>query len=157
MLLELIGDSSQPIVMGVLNVTPDSFSDGGHLYDSRGLSTDALLASASQLLSEGATILDVGGESTRPGAAPISVQQELDRVIPAIELLVSEFDTFISVDTSTPEVMKAAAGAGAHLINDVRALQREGAVGVVAELGLPVCLMHMQGEPWFYARKSTVC
>lgn len=135
-------DLSAPVVMGVLNVTPDSFSDGG-----RFLETDVMLRRVADMLADGASIIDVGGESTRPGAEPVSTQQELDRVIPAIEAIHSEFDTIISLDTSTAEVIRAGAAAGAGFINDVRALRREGALRAAADTGLPVCLMHMQGEP----------
>ena len=131
-----------PVVMGVLNVTPDSFSDGG-----RFLAADAALRQAEAMVAHGAAIVDVGGESTRPGAEPVSVQEEIDRVIPVIEALAERVDAVISVDTSTPEVMRAAATAGAGLINDVRALRRDGALEVAAATHLPVCLMHMQGEP----------
>jgi dihydropteroate synthase len=135
-------DLSVTRVMGVVNVTPDSFSDGG-----RFVKADAALDQARQLIAAGASILDVGGESTRPGATPVSVQEELDRVLPVIQTLVSEADVVLSVDTSTPEVMREVARAGAHLINDVRALSREGALQAAVEVGLPVCLMHMQGQP----------
>lgn len=137
-------DLSRPQVMGILNVTPDSFSDGG-----RFVSRDAALAQARAMVEQGAALVDVGGESTRPGALPVSEQEELDRVIPVIERIAAELDVVISVDTSTPAVMEAAAKAGAHLINDVRALRRPGALEVAARSGLPVCLMHMQGEPGF--------
>jgi dihydropteroate synthase len=132
--------------MAVMNITPDSFSDGGSLYRDH-VELDAVFAHAEQCLSEGATILDVGGESTRPGAKPVSDNEELSRVIPVIEGLASRFDAMISVDTSTPQVMIEAARAGAKLINDVRALQREGAVAAALATNLPVCLMHMQGIP----------
>ena len=135
-------DLSSPVVMGVLNVTPDSFSDGGS-FVGRGKA----LAHAGAMLESGAAIIDVGGESTRPGAAPVSVQEELDRVVPVVEALVQEFQCIVSVDTSTPEVMLAAASVGAGLINDVRALRIPGALDAVAGLELPVCLMHMQGQP----------
>ena len=135
-------DLSSPVVMGVLNVTPDSFSDGGSF-----VGRDKALAHAGNMLGNGAAIIDVGGESTRPGALPVSVQEELDRVVPVVEALVQEFQCIVSVDTSTPEVMLAAAGVGAGLINDVRALKRPGALNAVAGLDLPVCLMHMQGQP----------
>lgn len=131
-----------PAVMGILNVTPDSFSDGGLYHTS-----DAALNHARQMIADGADIIDVGGESTRPGAAPVTVDEELGRVIPVIESLRREFDIPISVDTSTPAVMAAASLAGANLINDVRALRRPGALEAAAQTGLPVCLMHMQGEP----------
>lgn len=133
---------SEPHVMGILNITPDSFSDGGQ-YNS----LDAALRRAERMLEAGAGILDVGGESTRPGAQEVSVQQELDRVAPLVERLVREFDALVSVDTSTPRVMTEAARLGAGLLNDVRALQREGALQAAAATGLPVCLMHMRGEP----------
>jgi len=133
--------------MGVLNTTPDSFSDGGDLLVDGCLSLDKVLPRCAQMLAEGAVIIDVGGESTRPGATPISVQQELDRVIPAVAAIAARFDTIISVDTSSAEVITAAAAVGAGLINDVRALERSGALKAAAATGLPVCLMHMQGRP----------
>ena len=133
--------------MGVINTTPDSFSDGGSLYTDSKLDLVLVLSRALAMVEQGASILDVGGESTRPGAAPVSVQQELDRVIPCIESIRNHSDVMISVDTSSPEMMRAAADAGASMINDVRALGREGAITAVAQLQLPVCLMHMQGEP----------
>lgn len=139
-------DLNQPQVMGILNITPDSFSDGGQLFTG-GVNLDAVLQRAARMVEEGASFLDVGGESTRPGAAPVSVQQELDRVLPVVEALAGRFDVVVSVDTSTPEVMTAAAGLGAGLINDVRALGRPGALAAAAGTGLPVCLMHMQGQP----------
>jgi dihydropteroate synthase len=129
-------------VMGILNVTPDSFSDGG-LYASR----DTALKRALEMVAEGADIIDVGGESTRPGAAPVSAAEEIDRVVPVIEAISDACSVPISVDTSKPEVMRASAAAGAAMLNDVRALTLEGAASAAAELGLPVCLMHMQGEP----------
>lgn len=132
----------RPRIMGVLNLTPDSFSDGGMLAD-----VDSALAAALRMVEEGADIIDVGGESTRPGAPAVGVQEELDRVLPLIERLAAASPVPISIDTSKPEVMRAAVGAGAGLINDVRALRREGALEAAAELGVPVCLMHMQGEP----------
>ncbi|CDH43497.1 MAG: dihydropteroate synthase [Candidatus Competibacteraceae bacterium] len=135
-------DLSQPVVMGVLNVTPDSFSDGG-LYSSL---ADALHR-AELMVVEGAALIDVGGESTRPGAMPVSVQEEMDRVLPVVERLARELSVPISVDTSKPEVMRAAACAGAGLINDVRALRLPGALEAAVASGLPVCLMHLQGEP----------
>jgi len=133
---------SAPVVMGVLNVTPDSFSDGGQYVNA-----EAALRRASAMVDAGAAIIDIGGESTRPGAAAVSVQQELDRVMLALERIATELDVVISVDTSTPEVMTAAAAAGAGMINDVRALLRPGALAAAAASGLPVCLMHMQGDP----------
>lgn len=135
-------DLSQPRVMGVLNVTPDSFSDGGqHVV------LDAALRRAREMLAEGAVIIDVGGESTRPGAEPVSEQQEMERVLPVVERLSKELDALISIDSMKPVVMRAAVDAGASIINDVNALQAEGAVAVAAETGAAVCLMHMRGEP----------
>ncbi len=133
--------------MGVMNITPDSFSDGGKLFTAGKPAIDAIKARAQQMVADGAHILDVGGESTRPGATAVSTQQELDRVIPCIEALSAEVDVTLSVDTSSPEVMRAAAAAGAGLLNDVRALSRKGALETAAALNLPVCFMHMQGEP----------
>ena len=133
--------------MGILNVTPDSFSDGGALYAGRSLSLDKVLERARDMVANGADIIDIGGESTRPGAAPVSPQEEMDRVLPAVELLAREVDVILSVDTSNPELMLAATAAGAGLINDIRALSRPGALRAAAACGVPVCLMHMQGEP----------
>lgn len=135
-------DLSVPQVMGILNVTPDSFSDGG-----RFLGRDAALRQAEQMLAEGATLIDIGAESTRPGAAPVGVQEELDRLLPVVEAVASRLDVIISVDTSSPQAMRESAALGAGLINDVRALMRPGALAAAAASGLPVCLMHMQGEP----------
>jgi dihydropteroate synthase len=132
----------RPRVMGILNITPDSFSDGGDW-----LNFPQALMHAHHMAAAGADIIDIGGESTRPGAAPVSVQQELDRTIPIIEAVRSELRLPISIDTSKPEVMRAAVEAGAGFINDVFALRREGAVEAAAELRVPVCLMHMLGEP----------
>jgi dihydropteroate synthase len=132
----------RPRIMGIVNVTPDSFADGG-AHDN----TDQAVAHALVLAEQGADILDVGGESTRPGAAEVSLEEELRRVIPVIERLARETDLPISIDTSKPEVMRAAVAAGAGFINDVFALRREGAMEAAAELGVPVCLMHMLGEP----------
>lgn len=129
--------------MGILNITPDSFSDGGAFFND----IDAALQAALNMEHDGATMIDVGGESTRPGAIPISVDEELDRVIPVIEKIRAHSAITISVDSSTPEVMQAAVAAGANFINDVRALQRDGALTMAAQLQVPVCLMHMQGEP----------
>ena len=129
-------------VMGIVNVTPDSFSDGGR-YNS----VDLAVRRAQEMVSDGATFVDVGGESTRPGAAPVSEQEELDRVCPVVEAIAREVDTVISVDTSTPSVIRESARLGAGLINDVRALERDGAVEATVETGLPVCLMHMKGAP----------
>ena len=134
-------DLSAPSIMGVLNITPDSFSDGGQFFNGNKVDRDKVLASVETMISQGADIIDLGGESTRPGAKPVSVQQELDRVIPVLELLSANHDSIYSVDTSTPEVMLEAAKAGANLINDVRALQRQGALLAAAKTGLPVCLM----------------
>ncbi|WP_417519540.1 dihydropteroate synthase [Marinobacter sp.] len=135
-------DMSRCHVMGVLNVTPDSFSDGGRFNK-----LDAALLKARQMFSDGAAFIDVGGESTRPGAAKVSVQEELDRVCPVIDAVSRQLDVIVSVDTSTPEVMAEAVRQGAGLINDVRALQRDGAVAAAAGAGVPVCIMHIQGEP----------
>ena len=135
-------DLGQPVVMGVLNVTPDSFSDGGHFSD-----RDAALARALRMIDEGAGIIDIGGESTRPGAAPASLDQELTRVIPVIEILRRESPVFISIDTSKSGVMRAACDAGADIINDVRALTEPDAVAAAAATRAGVCLMHMRGEP----------
>lgn len=128
--------------MGILNVTADSFSDGGSF-----ITRQAALRRAREMVAEGAAIVDVGGESTRPGASPVDVQEELDRVVPVIEAIRAELPTVVSVDTSKPGVMRAAVAAGAGLINDVRALREDGALQAAVELGVPVCLMHMQGEP----------
>ncbi len=133
---------SRTAIMGILNVTPDSFSDGGIF-----LARDAAVAHALAMVEEGADLIDVGGESTRPGAQAVSVQEELDRVIPVIEAIARTVPVPISIDTSKPEVMRAAIAAGAGLVNDVRALRAPGAVETVAALKVPVCLMHMQGEP----------
>jgi dihydropteroate synthase len=132
----------RPRVMGIVNVTPDSFSDGGHHAD-----VEAAVAHGLRLAAEGADLLDVGGESTRPGAAPVTLEEELRRVVPVIERLARETALPVSVDTSKPEVMRAAVAAGAGMINDVHALRREGALDAAAALGVPVVLMHMQGEP----------
>ena len=140
-------DLSRPRIMGVLNVTPDSFSDGGQLYRDGRVDTDALLKGAEQMLGEGAHILDVGGESTRPGATVVSEAEELDRVATAVEALDQHYDTIISVDTSTPSVMSESAKCGAGLLNDVRGFQRPQALQTAADSGLALCVMHMQGEP----------
>ena len=132
----------RPRIMGIVNVTPDSFSDGG-----QHASTDAAVAHALRLAEEGADILDIGGESTRPGAGEVPLELELARVIPVIERLAKETALPISIDTSKPDVMRAAVAAGAGMINDVCALRREGALDAAAALGVPVCLMHMQGDP----------
>lgn len=135
-------DLSRPRVMGILNVTPDSFSDGGDF-----LSRDHALRQAMTMLDAGADIIDIGGESTRPGASDVSAAEEIDRVVPLIETLARDRQALISVDTSKPEVMRAAVHAGAVLINDVYALRREGALQAAAELPAAICLMHMLGTP----------
>ncbi|WP_323845309.1 dihydropteroate synthase [Microbulbifer magnicolonia] len=140
-------DLSRPVVMGILNTTPDSFSDGGSYYAGGALDLDLALRRAEQMLREGAEIIDVGGESTRPGASPVSEQQELDRVLPVVEAISANLDAIVSVDTSTPAVISESAAAGAGMINDVRALERPGALAAAAGTDLPVCLMHMQGQP----------
>lgn len=135
-------DLARTHVMGILNATPDSFSDGGRYRQ-----LDAALRHAEAMVEAGATLIDVGGESTRPGAAAVSVAEELERVAPVVEIIARELDVIISVDTSTPQVMLETARLGAGLINDVRSLRREGALEAAAQTGLPVCLMHMLGEP----------
>lgn len=135
-------DLAHTHVMGILNVTPDSFSDGGRFAP-----LDAALRHAEAMVLAGATLIDVGGESTRPGAPVVSPQAELDRVAPVVERIARELDVIISVDTSAPMVMTEVARLGAGLINDVRSLRREGALQAAAATGLPVCLMHMLGEP----------
>lgn len=135
-------DLSRCHVMGVLNVTPDSFSDGGR-YNR----PEAALNRARRMVEDGASFIDIGGESTRPGAAPVSVQEELDRVCPVVEAIHRELDTVISVDTSSADVIREAASLGAGLINDVRSLTRDGALGAAVSAGIPVSLMHMKGEP----------
>ena len=135
-------DLGLPIIMGILNLTPDSFSDGGQ-FDG----FDAAIKHARQMVDDGAKIIDVGGESTRPGAQAVSVQQELDRVIPVIEKLSQSLSAVISIDTNKASVMQAAVAAGAGFINDVWALQKPDTLRVVAELCVPICLMHMQGSP----------
>ncbi len=131
-----------PQVMGIVNVTPDSFSDGGKFN-----SVDAALEQVEAMIASGVTIVDIGGESTRPGAPDVELQEELERVIPVIQAIRERFDVWISVDTSKAEVMRQAVAAGADIINDVRALQEPGALEVAAEAGVPICLMHMQGQP----------
>lgn len=135
-------DMARCHVMGVLNVTPDSFSDGGQFNR-----PEVAIARARQMAADGALFIDVGGESTRPGATPVSVQEELDRVCPVVEAIAKELDVVVSVDTSAPEVMSEAVALGAGLINDVRGLQRDGAPEAVARAGVPACIMHIQGEP----------
>ncbi len=144
-------DLSTPVVMGVVNVTPDSFSDGATLGTMSNshfqVSVDSALARAEQMVNAGADIIDVGGESTRPGADPVSVTEELQRVIPVIEAIRDKLDTAVSVDTSSPAVMTEACKCGADLINDIRALRKEGALTAAADSGAAVCLMHTLGEP----------
>ena len=135
-------DLSRAIVMGILNVTPDSFSDGGR-FDR----VEQALEHAMRMQQEGADIIDIGGESTRPGASSVSVDEELERVIPVIRAIRQQTSLPISIDTSKPEIMRAAVGEGANMVNDVNALQAKGALEACAELSVPVCLMHMQGEP----------
>lgn len=135
-------DLSRPKVMGILNITPDSFSDGGSHNTFK-----QALQHAQRMISEGVDIIDIGGESTRPRATPVTEQEELDRVIPVLEFLANRFNTLLSIDTSKPAVMLEAKKAGAHLINDVFALKKPGALKAAAQTGLPVCLMHMQGHP----------
>ncbi|MGU5674253.1 dihydropteroate synthase [Aeromonas hydrophila] len=132
----------RPHVMGILNVTPDSFSDGGHFNQ-----LERAMTHARQMVAEGATLIDIGGESTRPGAPDVSEQEELDRVIPVVERMVAELEVMISLDTSKAAVMREGCAAGAHLINDVRALLEPGALAAAAVANVPVCLMHMQGQP----------
>ena len=135
-------DLSHTHVMGILNITPDSFSDGGRFTQ-----RDAALRHAEEMVAAGATLIDVGGESTRPGARVVTALEELERVAPIVEALNRELDVVISVDTSTPSVIRESARLGAGLINDVRSLSRDGALDAAAATGLPVCLMHMRGEP----------
>lgn len=132
----------RPHVMGILNVTPDSFSDGGHFNQ-----LERAMTHARQMVAEGATLIDIGGESTRPGAPDVSEQEELDRVLPVVERMARELDVMISLDTSKAAVMREGCAAGAHLINDVRALLEPGALAAAAAADVPVCLMHMQGQP----------
>jgi dihydropteroate synthase len=132
----------RPRVMGVLNVTPDSFFDGGRYFE-----PSVAIAHGVSMAEQGADILDIGGESARPGALPVSLQEELDRVLPVVETLRHQVEIPISIDTAKPEVMRAAVAAGAAMINDVNALRSPGALTAAAEMGVPVCLMHMQGRP----------
>ena len=134
--------AGRPLVCGILNVTPDSFSDGGRFAD-----VDRAVAHGCSLADEGADLIDIGGESTRPGARPPTLAEELDRVVPVVEALTRQVPVPLSVDTSRPEVMRAAVTAGAGMINDVRALRSPGALDAAAQLGVPVCLMHMQRSP----------
>ena len=139
---DLVLDLNYPQIMGILNVTPDSFSDGGTHN-----TLDAALRHTEAMIAAGATMIDIGGESTRPGAAEVSVAEEMDRVVPVVEAIARRFEVWISVDTSKAEVIRGSAEAGANLINDIRSLQEPGALDAVVQSGLPVCLMHMQGEP----------
>lgn len=140
-------DLSRPHIMGILNVTPDSFSDGGELLQGGRVAMTRVLERAETMVTAGATLLDIGGESTRPGAAPVSEAEELERVAPVVEALAARFDAVVSVDTSNAAVIRTCALLGAGLINDVRALARPGAMEAVAATDLPVCLMHIQGDP----------
>lgn len=135
-------DLTTPQVMGILNTTPDSFSDGGKYS-----AIDNAIAHAEEMIRDGATIIDIGGESTRPGAPEVSVSDELERVVPVVRELRKRSDVWISIDTSKPEVMAASIAAGADLINDIRALMEPGAIEVVAKANVPVCIMHMKGKP----------
>lgn len=135
-------DLSQPQIMGILNFTPDSFSDKGQFFQ-----LDKALAQAEKMLNEGAAIIDIGGESTRPNAEEVSEQEELDRVVPLVEAVSTRFDCWISVDTSKAAVMRESAKVGMDLINDIRALQEPHALQTAVELALPTCIMHMQGQP----------
>ena len=138
---QLTLDLSQPHIMGILNVTPDSFSDGGQYNE-----VAQAIAHAKQMIADGATVIDVGGESTRPGASAVAIEEEIRRVIPMVTE-VAKLNVVISIDTSAPEVMRAAVQAGAHIWNDVRALSRPNALQTAAELDIPVIIMHMRGEP----------
>jgi dihydropteroate synthase len=135
-------DLATPVVMGVLNVTPDSFSDGGRYVDPMRAAEHGL-----RMAQDGASIIDIGGESTRPGAAPVAAAEEIDRIVPVVERLAARIPAILSVDTSKPEVMRAAVAAGAGFINDVRALAAPGALEAAAQSGCAICLMHMRGEP----------
>ena len=140
-------DLSRPAIMGVVNVTPDSFADGGILYSKSKLDLSKTLVAIEKMISDGADIIDIGGESTRPGATEITAEEELDRVIPVLDAVNQRFDVLVSVDTSTASVIQEAANNGAGLLNDVRALTREGALEAAAATNLPICLMHMQNQP----------
>lgn len=141
-MIRTAASSGQVLVMGILNVTPDSFSDGGRFNR-----VDTALAQARRMAADGADLIDVGGESTRPGALPVDVADEIERVVPVIEAIRAEIDRPVSIDTMKPEVMRAAVDAGATMINDVNGLRNPEALRTAAALGVPVCLMHMQGEP----------
>lgn len=140
-------DLTTPQLMAVVNITPDSFFDGGQLFAGGRPDLNLICQKAEQCIQEGADVLDVGGESTRPGAVPVSIEEELGRVVPVVEALHQRFDVPVSVDTSSPEVMVEVAKVGANMINDVRALSRPGAVAAAKSVDLPICLMHMQGSP----------
>lgn len=140
----------KPLIMGVLNVTPDSFSDGGQFLD-----CNHAVAHANRLIVQGVDIIDIGGESSKPGAQCVSIDEELSRVIPVIERIRAISDICISIDTYKADVMKAAVAAGANIINDIKALTGEGALSVAAMLDVPICLMHMHGEPLFMQNKPT--
>lgn len=140
-------DLSTPVVMGIFNVTPDSFSDGGRHYGRGQAYLRQCVAQAAQMVADGAAIIDVGGESTRPGSEPVPEAEELERVISVVEAIAGELDVLISVDTSSAAVIREAYRAGAHLINDVRSLQREGALAAACATDMGICLMHRQGEP----------
>lgn len=144
---ERVVDLQSPKIMGILNVTPDSFYDGGKFYQNHQLKLDKAVRQAVRMVEQGAAFIDVGGESTRPGAEPVTAVEECDRVLPVLERLVGAVDAVISVDTSNPVLMQEAARLGAGLINDVRALESPGAMAAAVETGLPVCLMHMHGTP----------
>lgn len=140
-------DFTRPRLMAILNATPDSFSDGGMLFKGGRIDSHLIAERVNTLIEEGADIIDIGGESTRPGAKAVSQQEEMDRVLPIVEWVAANTELAISVDTSSPALMREAAKNGAHIINDVRALTRSGALEAAASTGLPVCLMHMQGDP----------
>jgi len=142
-----LSDLTRPRLMAILNATPDSFSDGGLLFENNRIDLSMVKYRVESMVEQGADIIDIGGESTRPGAQAVSLQEEMDRVIPVVEWVAKNCEVAVSVDTSAPEVMREAAGKGAGLINDVRALSRSNALEVAAEVGLPVCLMHMRGSP----------
>lgn len=140
-------DLSKPQIMGILNTTPDSFSDGGSYHHQGNLDLSLVIDKAADMVAQGASIIDVGGESTRPGANSVALSEELERVVPVVEAIKQRLSVVMSVDTSNAEVIRQSAAVGAGMINDVRALQREGALAAAAATGLPVCLMHMQGQP----------
>lgn len=143
----LLPPSGRAAVMGILNITPDSFSDGGQFFVAGKISPDLILRHAEAMVAAGVDIFDIGGESTRPGAAVVSEAEEVARVVPVVSLLKAHFEVAVSVDTSSPLVMREAASAGADMINDVRGLTRPGALEAAVATGLPVCVMHTRGEP----------